>query len=80
LVGSEVGEGRDGIRKGPQAWTRTLVSQRTTAIEVDTIAHEAIGADHEAILQIAHFVFNNKCTLIKKYYLAILCTKYYNIF
>jgi len=56
LVGSEVGEGRDGIRKGPQAWTRTLVSQRTTAIEVDTIAHEAI-------LQIAHFVFNNKCTL-----------------
>jgi len=73
LVGSEVGEGRDGIRKGPQAWTRTLVSQRTTAIEVDTIAHEAI-------LQIAHFVFNNKCTLINKYYLAILCTKYYNVF
>ena len=29
------------------------------------------------ILQIAHFVFNNKCTLINKYYLAILCTIYF---
>jgi len=28
------------------------------------------------ILQIAHFVFTNKCTLINKFYLAILCKIY----